>query len=259
MAPDHESRAVDTSVEEVYERVREIGRENEKIMANLVAGEKRVRKLARAVWRVQEDERRRLARELHDGIGQTLTALKNHLAWLEGRDVALMPGEGGLGEAVALATEALDDTRELSRLLRPPVLDDLGLAPALRWLGRTVGKRFSMEVETAAPDLDQRQSEEIETVVFRIAQEALTNAAKHAAAKRVELTLAVEDDWLALEVADDGSGFDVDAELSQVDDSTGVGLRGMRDRAELFGGRLSVESNPGGGTVVRARLPLAGG
>ncbi len=248
---------VDSSVEEVFERVRAMGRENERILADLVAGERRFRQLAKGVWRVQEDERRRLARELHDGIGQTLTALKNHLAWLQ-RQQAIVDHADDLERAVDLAAEALDDTRELSRLLRPPVLDDLGLAAALRWLGRTVGKRFDLEVVVEAEELPQRPAAELETVLFRIAQEALTNAAKHAGAGTCRVTLAWTPPDAELQVADDGRGFTVEATLAEVDDQTGVGLRGMRDRVELFGGRLDLESTLEEGTVVRARLPLNG-
>lgn len=154
------------SVDEIYQRVRAIGRENERILNDLIAGEQRFRHLAKGVWQVQEDERRRLARELHDGIGQTLAALKNHLQWLAKQD---SQNNDGLSQAIELASDALEDTRELSRLLRPPVLDDLGLAAALGWLGRTVGKRFGFTVTVRAAELDPRPASELETVLFRIA------------------------------------------------------------------------------------------
>jgi two-component system sensor histidine kinase UhpB len=243
------------SVEEVFARVRAISRENERILSDLVAGERRFRRLAQAVWRVQEEERRRLARELHDGIGQTLTALKNHLTWLQRQALDGAPSDE-IEQAVHLASEALDDTRELSRLLRPPVLDDLGLAPALRWLGRTVSKRFAITVDVEAAEPEVRPARELETVVFRIAQEALTNAAKHAAASRVSVTLAGGPAEIELTVRDDGKGFEVDATLSEVDDRTGIGLRGMRDRVELFGGRLAIRSTPSQGTVLECSLPV---
>lgn len=242
------------SIEEVFERVRALGRENERILADLMAGERRFRQLAKAVWRVQEEERRRLARELHDGLGQKLTALKNQLAWLR-RQPGAAPDEE-LELATRLAGEALDDTRELSRLLRPPVLDDLGLPPALRWIGRTFADRFALTVQVEAPDLSERPAAEVETVIFRIAQEALTNVARHAEAKRVTVRLTADPEWLELEVADDGQGFDAARRLRTTDAGTGVGLRGMQDRVDLFGGRFEVQSTPGHGTVVRARVPV---
>ena len=258
MPPDDRApRADPASLDEVYERVRAIGQENERILGDLIAGERRFRKLAKAVWQVQEDERRRLARELHDGIGQTLAALKNQLERLarksEGASAA-----AELRDAVDLAAGALDDTRELSRLLRPPVLDDLGLPAALSWLGRTVGHRFGLEVDVDAEEVAERPHTELETVLFRIAQEALTNAARHAEASRVTIRLRRTEGGLDLSVVDDGDGFDLGT-LARADDRTGVGLRGMRDRVELFGGRLEIRSRPGGGTTVRAHLPLTGG
>lgn len=241
------------SIDEVYERVRALGQESEQILTDLLSGESRFRRLAKAVWQVQEDERRRLARELHDGIGQTLAALKNQLEWMANSKNS-NADRSRLGDAVQLASQALDDTRELSRLLRPPVLDDLGLRAALSWLGRTVSKRFEFEVTIEFDAIDQRPAAEIETVLFRIAQEALTNAAKHAGASRVALGLRTEGSDLVLTVTDDGSGFDPRS-VATADDNTGVGLRGMNDRVELFEGRLEISSEPGSGTRIEARLP----
>lgn len=244
----------DASIEDVYERVRSIGAENQRILEDLMAGESRFRRLAKAVWQVQEDERRRLARELHDGIGQTLTALKNHLEGLAA--TAAADASPGFREAVELAAQALEDTRELSRLLRPPVLDDLGLPAALRWLGRTTGQRFGFAVDVTAEELTERLPAEIETVLFRIAQEALTNAAKHASADTVTITLERPGEQMILRVVDDGSGFETSA-AAHGSETQGVGLRGMQDRVELFDGRLEVDSRPGAGTQVRAVLPLS--
>lgn len=254
---------------DVLARVRRIGRENERLFEELLAAERRYRGLARAVWTVQEEERRRLARELHDGIGQTLTALKNHLERLAGK-----AGEDGslfaedLRAAAGMAGGAVHDTRELSRLLRPPVLDDLGLAPALTWLVRTLEKRTGLAVElTVAGDLaasgevehdgrGDRLEPEIETLVFRVVQEALTNTLKHSGARRAQVT--VESDLAAVRVriADPGTGFDPDATLDGT--ASGVGLGGMRDRVELFGGRLELSSAPGEGTEIVLVVPRGG-
>lgn len=246
-------REASNSIEEVYERVRALGQESEQILSNLINGESRFRRLAKAVWQVQEDERRRLARELHDGIGQTLAALKNQLEW-----TATSSGASGvepqIRDAAELASQALEDTRELSRLLRPPVLDDLGLTAALRWLGRTVSKRFDFEVTIESDEFDQRPAAEIETVLFRIAQEALTNAAKHAQATSVLVSLRKIADELVLSITDNGGGFDIN-EVAKAHDGTGVGLRGMKDRVELFEGSLEIHSESGSGTQITARLP----
>lgn len=243
-------------LDDVVARVRRATAESERLFGQLIAGERRFRGLARAVWQVQEEERRRLARELHDGIGQTLTAVKNQLALLTARAAAEAPGLAAeLGAAFAATDQALQETRELSRLLRPPILDDLGLEPALRWLRRTLGERAGLTVELAVENLDEatRLAPDLETLVFRVAQEALTNVVRHAGVDTARLTVRRSDERLRLEVADCGRGFEP-AEAASRD---GIGLRGMRDRVELFGGRLDVRSAPGRGTTVAVELPLA--
>ena len=259
---------------DVLARVRRIGRENERLFEELLGAERRYRGLARAVWNVQEEERRRLARELHDGIGQTLTALKNHLDHLAGK----ANEEGSrfaedLAAAAEMAGAAVHDTRELSRLLRPPVLDDLGLVPALSWLARTLEKRTGLGIElTFAGDLapggagaeaggpgperhePERLEPEVETVIFRVVQEALTNTLKHSGARRAEVTLTADRSAVSVRIADPGAGFDPDATLGGAS-ASGVGLAGMRDRVELFGGRLSLVSAPGQGTEILLTVP----
>ena len=255
--------AAPDSLGEIVERVRRITRENERLFQRLIEGESRFRGLARAVWKVQEDERRRLARELHDGLGQTLTALKNQLERLEQK--ASQDGEvradellARLADSVELARTALHETRELSRLLRPPVLDDLGLLPALAWLARTLEQRTGLVVEVEAEGMEERLDPDVETLVFRLVQEALTNVLKHAGVGRAEVHLARGGGALALRVSDDGAGFDPMAALGGSDGASGSGLRSMSDRVELFGGRLDVWSAVGKGTVVAVELPFAG-
>ena len=250
------------SMREIVERVRRITRENERLFHQLIEGESRFRGLARAVWKVQEDERRRLARELHDGLGQTLTALTNQLERLEqkaGQDAGLPAEEvrARLADSVELARNALNETRELSRLLRPPVLDDLGLLPALAWLARTLEQRTGLAVAVHAEGLEERIDPDLETLLFRLVQEALTNVLKHAGVPRAEVRLA-RGGALSLRVADAGAGFDA-ASLDGASDPSGSGLRGMRDRVELFGGRFAVLSAPGEGTVIAVDLPPADG
>lgn len=224
----------------------------QRLLERLEANEREFRRLGRAVWNVQEDERRRLARELHDGLGQNLTALKHRLV----QALADLPAEAAplrerLSAAVALCAESLDDTRQLSRLLRPPILDDLGLAPALLWLARSVDDSGPMTVVTEIEPLPALHGE-LQTLVFRVAQEALNNAARHADAQSVLLRLVVREGVLQLQVIDDGVGCDVDAALR----SGGSGLGGMRERLRLYGGRLELRSAPGQGTRVRATVPL---
>ncbi len=243
---------------DVVERVRRITGENERLFRQLIEGERRYRGLARAVWKVQEEERRRLARELHDGLGQTLTALKTQLERLQQRDDELPEAaRARLADSVELAGLALRETRELSRLLRPPVLDDLGLVAALSALARSLGERAGLAVALSAEGLDERLEPDLETLVFRVAQEALTNVLKHAATARAEVSLARRGGRLRLRVADAGAGFDLAAAAAL--ERPGSGLRGMHDRVELYGGRFEVRSAPGAGTVVEVEVPFAAG
>lgn len=223
----------------------------ERLLERVESNEREFRRLARAVARVEEDERRRLARELHDGLGQTLTALKHRLAQLGG-DVA-PDARDRLDAAIALCGDALEDTRALSRLLRPPILDDLGLEAALRALARTLGESSGLSIDVAVeplPDLDG----DLQTLVFRVAQEAMNNAAKHAQAKEVLVRVVARGGLLQLQVADDGRGCDPDAMLQ----SGGSGLGGMRERLRLYGGALELHSAPGEGTRLRAVVPVGG-
>lgn len=258
------SAAPPETMREIVDRVRRITRENERLFQRLIEGENRFRGLAKAVWKVQEDERRRLARELHDGLGQTLTALKNQLERLERKAAAEDGGaaaageiQAGLADSVELARGALNETRELSRLLRPPVLDDLGLLPALAWLARTLEQRTGLAVTVGTEGVDGRLEPDLETLVFRLVQEALTNVLKHAGTAAAEVRLARRGGTLELRVADAGAGFDAAALLDREEGARGTGLRSMRDRVELFGGRLEVWSAPGRGTTVAVVLPLA--
>lgn len=228
-------------------------RQYQDLLERLERNEREFRRLGRAVWRVQEDERRRLARELHDGIGQNLTVLKHRLDQLD----AALPAERGdaratLAAAVALCGDTLQDTRELSRLLRPPILDDLGLEAALRWLVRSQaeasGARIELDIE-ALPALDG----ELQTLLFRVAQEALNNAAKHAQAQHIHVQLAARDGGLQLRVHDDGRGCEPERALQ----AGGSGLGGMRERLRLYGGVLQLRSAPGEGLRLSARVPLS--
>lgn len=219
-----------------------------RLLERLEANEREFRRLGRAVWKVQEDERRRLARELHDGIGQNLTALKHGLAQLEAE---LPPAQRErLQAAIALCHDTLEDTREMSRLLRPPILDDLGLEPALRWLARSVGESAALAVELEVENLPPVDGE-VQTLLFRVAQEALNNVAKHAQAQSVLVRLAGRGPMVLLHVADDGRGCDPKAALA----SGGSGIGGMRERLRLYGGTLELHAEPGQGTRLRAALP----
>lgn len=196
----------------------------------------------------QEAERHRIARELHDQIGQSLTVVLLGLKELEDRAPA------DLREELALVRESartgLEDVGRVARELRPGVLEDLGLQAALAALATDVGAHGGPVVRrTFAPGLPAL-GQEVEVVVYRVAQEALTNAVRHAVARRVDLSLLRVGEEVVLEVADDGVGLSATA-----DDGSGVGLAGMRDRALLVGGTVDITSGDAG-TTVRLRVPL---
>jgi two-component system sensor histidine kinase UhpB len=204
------------------------------------------RESARRALAAQEDERARIARELHDEIGQELTAVLLQL------DRAARRASPPALEALEGAREAvranLEDVREIARRLRPEALDDLGLASALAALTLDVSRRAGLRIErSVSADLSALSPEE-ELVIYRVAQEGLTNIARHADATRAWLTLGSHRGRLALEVRDDGRGF------ARADGDGHNGLRGMRERAVLVGARLEVESEVGRGTTVRLLL-----
>lgn len=248
----------DDSIQAIAGRLSELTSENRRLFEELVTAERRFRSLSRSVWRVQEDERRRMARELHDGIGQTLTALVNLLGGSRRSDGQRSEMTAGrIAEALEIAAQALRETRDLSRLLRPAVLDDLGLSPALRSLARTIGRHFAIDVELRLSGLDERFDNDVETLAYRVVQEALTNVTKHSGASRATVEVERATGRLRIRVTDSGRGFDARGVLGDENHDTGVGLRGMRDRAEIFGGSFAIDSEPGRGSRIEVLVPLS--
>jgi signal transduction histidine kinase len=216
------------------------------------------RELAARLLTVREDGKSRIARDLHDDLGQLLTALKMDLRWIE-RRLGEMPASDAVNElldravgASALADQTIAAVQRVAAELRPPALSLLGLEASLAQEADNFRKRTGIDcTATLAADLPAL-SESVSTALYRIAQEALTNVARHADAHRAEVQLEVAGDQLTLRVSDDGYGFP----LSR-DDEDGLGLLGMRERALAIGGELNVESGAGKGTVVKVRLPLS--
>ena len=230
--------------------------ENARLLQRLGEGEKRFRLISRGILRVQEAERGRISRELHDGVGQSLTALKMQLQLLElaaAREDSAFSSQ--LAELREMADRSLQEVRQISHLLRPQMLDELGLLPTLRWLARTFQQRTGIEVELVSEGVDERTDPDLENLVFRLVQEALTNIAKHARAPlaRIHLRRAEERLFLRVEDAAPGSTRRVRA-LDR--EERGFGLRGMRDRVHLFAGRFTLTSQPGAGTTLEVEVPL---
>jgi signal transduction histidine kinase len=204
----------------------------------------------RTFVQAQELERSRLARELHDETGQALTAILLGLKAVtdagNAEDV-----DAAVDSLRRLATSALEDVRRLALELRPKALDDFGLAAALDHLTRTVAERSGMRIELeGVPEI--RLDREVETAVYRMVQEALTNAVKHAEARHVSVVVARRTDALSVLIEDDGKGFD-----PSVTPENRFGLIAMRERLALLGASLQVESRPGHGATLRAVIPLA--
>jgi signal transduction histidine kinase len=231
------------------------------LLAELSQKEAAARQLSRQLVSAQEAERRRVARELHDELGQALTALKINLDLAQRALAAAAPPElaklqHNLREARALAGQTLELARDLALDLRPAMLDDLGLAAALRWTvdryERRTGQKLHCQINLAGLNL----SPELEIALYRLINEALTNVARHAAAGQVWVYLGVEKGRLLARVKDNGRGFDLAAWQQSPAASTSLGLISMRERAALLGGELTIASKPGRGTTVEARFPL---
>jgi PAS domain S-box-containing protein len=216
------------------------------------------KELAARVLQAQEAERKRIARELHDETAQTLSILLTNLDLLRGRLSGEDPAvAAGLRRVETLARRALDETRALSHDLRPTILDDAGLAAALEWIAAEYRREFGGSVTVRAPgDLDGTVSPEVEVAFFRIAQEALTNCGKHAAASRVSVSIALRREVAELIVKDNGHGFDPAAVQGPTREG-GFGIYGMAERAALLGGSLDIKSTPDKGTELRVRMPLS--
>jgi two-component system NarL family sensor kinase len=218
----------------------------------LAASQQAAARFAEQVIAAQEAERRRLAGDIHDGITQRLVSLTYHL------DAAAdaIAGQGGvaaaeLARARELTNLTLDEAHAAIAGLRPPVLDDLGLADGLASLARSIA-----QVRVSVAGAECRLPDHVEIALYRIAQEALQNVVKHARASKAEVELRCEADRVLLRVTDDGQGFDTGA---RPDEGASYGLRSMAERAELVGGRLAVTSRPGLGTTVTATVPVASG
>jgi signal transduction histidine kinase len=218
----------------------------------------RLGQVLRQTISAQEDERRRLARELHDETAQTIAALSIALDRArDGLDGAGPEAISQIGQAKQLSSRLLAETRRLILGLRPTVLDDMGLLPAIRWYADNYLGDKGIDVRVEAAVAAERLPAHIEVALFRIVQEALTNVAKHSHAGLVEVRLTHDEGTITVTVADDGSGFDVAQALDRVGPADSVGLLGMQERARLLGGGLEIRSRDGGGTVVRVEVPLS--
>lgn len=227
--------------------------QHKQVEADLRDSVQQSRRLSRRVLEAQETERRRVAMELHDELGQALTAIKINLQVGE-RFRHQTPSELTT-ENIRIVDEALLQMRRLAYGLRPSMLDDLGLAPALRWMAEQMAQRSGLTIRFEPDVSEVRLAPEIEIAVFRIAQEALTNIVRHAHAQNVQMTLQHEGEVLVLNVQDDGCGFDLAAMRARAAAGGSMGVLGMEERATLIGAELRIESSAGRGSRLRLRCP----
>ena len=211
--------------------------------------------LSQRLLSLQEDERRAIARELHDEIGQALTAVKINLQAAE-RSLGAAMLNPPLSESVYIVERALSQVRSLSLDLRPSILDDLGLVPAMRWFIDRQLQRGQFTIQMQVEELDERLVPELEIVCFRVMQEAFNNIAKHANATSVNVRLMVEGKHLYLTIIDNGKGFNVERERTRASRGQSLGLLGMEERVLLAGGTFHIESSADRGTVIRAVFPI---
>ena len=230
---------------ELHRRARELERLN---------GE--LRRLSSSLIATQDQERRRIARELHDGLGQDLIAAKIMLDVIEQQELSERPRKQAAADASTLIEHAIQQVRSISHLLHPPMLDEVGLHSALQWYLEGVANRSGLETSIQVePREFPRLAPEVETAVFRIVQEALTNVFRHSGARRGWVTLVKEQSQVLITVRDDGKGIP-DHIVEFRPDSLGIGIGGMRQRVKEFGGELRLQ-NTSPGTLVEVVIPIA--
>jgi len=214
-----------------------------------------LRKLSHLRAQAQEESLRAMSRELHDGFGQVLTVVSMDLGMLErARDLDAPTLRARLREVRDQISRLMQDVRTMSQVLRPPMLD-FGLVPTLHWFVEKFTESSEIEVRLQTPPEETRLPPPIELLLYRVAQEALTNVAKHARARHVDVELAVQDARVTLTVADDGVGFEVDR-FRRTPSLAGVGLLGMRERVAYYHGELDIRSPPNAGVRIRVAIPL---
>ena len=256
--------------QEVTRRTEELSRVNKTLLQEIAVRENAEREIKRQshnlqqlstkLMNAQEAERQKISRELHDVMGQSLTAMSLNLAALQ-KDTAsqISPmAQERLTESRELLNHILEQVRELSRTLRPSLLDDLGLVPTLRWYVKRYAARADIDVAFQTRNLEERVPPDVETAIYRIIQEALTNVTKHASATSVQLLLERQGTVLKVSVNDNGRGFERSQQESAEEgiSTHGIGLLGMQERISLLKGEFSCQSVPNQGTTLSMTIPL---
>jgi signal transduction histidine kinase len=228
--------------------------------AELAAANHNLGELSARLLHLQDEERRRIARELHDSVGQTLAALSMNLAAVGADIERLAKTATTIADSTALVNDMSSDIRTISYLLHPPLLDEAGLSSALSWYIKGFSERSKIDVDLQMPEDFGRLSRDLETAVFRVVQECLTNIHRHSGSPTARIVVAHADGYVRVEVEDRGRGIPSQkhAEITSSPSGTpGVGIRGMRERLRQLGGTLEIHSSgEGKGTLIRALLPI---
>ncbi|MEK7354057.1 MAG: HAMP domain-containing protein [Chloroflexota bacterium] len=242
---------------ELEQRVKQRASELEELDQQLREQNKERTALLGKIITTQEEERQRIARELHDEVGQSITSLMIGFRLLETQDPGKM--RQGIAELKRLSANTLDEVRHLALELRPSSIDDLGLIAALQQYTREYTDKFGVSADFQASGFEgKRLQPELEIALYRIIQEALTNIAKHAQATKVSVLMGIRNSSIVAIVEDNGKGFDVRSTLASRTKEKKLGLYGMQERASLIGGVLTIEATPGKGTTIFVEVPLKG-
>ena len=239
----------DTALLEVVGNVVGVNLTNAQLLMDLRHKESELRRALHRSVEVMEDERKRLARELHDEIGQALTSILIQLKTVQGeKDIKVIGNR--INNLRQLTSETIEELRRLAMDLRPAALDNLGIAAALRWYARQCSERTGVEILFSEPDNSDRLPPHIELILYRIAQEGLNNAIRHGKATQILLGLEVDASMVRLVISDNGKGF------HKNDHYSGLGLVGIRERVELLQGQFTLNSAPDSGTFIRIEIPV---
>ena len=233
----------------VVRHARHLGMEAAARFNEVLAAREDLRRLSDRLVAVQEEERRNLSRELHDDLGQTMSAMLIELGKLESPLAGSEDHRAELASVRRLAEENVAKVRNMALLLRPAMLDELGMVPALRWHAREVARRTGLKVKMIADEINDDLPDSHRTCIYRVVQEALNNCVKHSKASEVRVVIHRDGEGLSISVQDDGAGFDPEH-------NKGLGLLGMMERVAGAGGRFHIESQPGRGTILSIFFPL---
>ncbi len=219
---------------------------------------RQIRALSSSLLEAEEKERKRIAGDLHDIMGSSLTAIKYSLEKFIQMRMPLAEGEDAAAEQIlSMVKDTIKETKRISRSLRPSVLDDLGLLATIRWACREFEQVYdNIRIEKIFGVEEEEIPEHLKIVIYRLLQECLNNIAKHSRARHVQIHLTKKEGDIYFTVVDDGQGFDLEAALSGHKETRGLGLASMKERAQLFGGMLEIDAVKGGGTAIQASWPL---